>query len=358
VNSALLIVDDDPLVLKSLNRAFRGEGYAVQTAGSGMAGLEKLDCHDIGVVVSDRMMPEMDGIEFLETVRARHPDIVRILLTGHASLDSTIDAINRGQLFGFLLKPWSDELLKKTIGRAFDQFHLLRENKRLQRLTEEQNRQLYESNAGLERAVQGRTAELNAAVQEGILMLVKAAEAKDDDTGHHVQRIRSMTEAVCAALGFSEDETERMGLASTMHDIGKIHVPDFILRKPGSLSAEEWAVMKNHTRDGEAILGHQPFYRTARAIARSHHERWDGGGYPDGLKGENIPLAARIVTVVDVFDALTHSRPYKTAWPKQVALEEMKRLAGTVFDPRILAVFLSIAEDRQMSMEGVRSHVG
>jgi putative two-component system response regulator len=167
-------------------------------------------------------------------------------------------------------------------------------------------------------------------------MLAMAAEAKDDDTGHHVHRIQDLTRDICIGLGLSPEESEQFSFSSIMHDVGKINIPDNILRKAGPLTDQEWTVMKTHTIAGEKILGKKPFYQTAREIARSHHERWDGRGYPDGLKGESIPLAARIVTVADVFDALTHSRPYKKAWSAEKALAEMKRLAHKVFDPDIL----------------------
>jgi putative two-component system response regulator len=143
----------------------------------------------------------------------------------------------------------------------------------------------------------------------------------------------------------SSRESEQIGFFSMMHDVGKIHIPDNILRKPGPLANQEWAVMKTHTIAGEKILSNKAFYPTARKIARNHHEHWDGSGYPDGLKGEAIPVAVRIVTVADVFDGLTHRRPYKDAWPVEKALTEMKRLSGKVFDPEIFEIFLKMQEE-------------
>ena len=172
-------------------------------------------------------------------------------------------------------------------------------------------------------------------------MLALAAEAKDDDTGDHVNRIKNMTFAICSELGMFDDESEEISSSSIMHDVGKIHIPDQILKKPGKLTKDEWSIMKAHTTAGEKILGNKPFYKTARKIARNHHERWDGTGYPDGLKGQAIPLSARIVAVADVYDALTHARVYKTAWPRGKAIEEMTRMAGKIFDPDILNIFLT-----------------
>ena len=347
MNRALLIVDDEPDVTSSLNRQLKRDGYSIYSANSGGTGLQLLKENDIGVVVSDLMMPEMDGITFLELVKQHKPDVVRMLLTAHGSLDNAMAAVNRLQIFGYLTKPWSAEELKGTIARAFQQYNLSAENKRLQQLTKAQNQRLSFINENLEDAVRKRTFQLEEAIREGVVMLAMAAEAKDDDTGEHIHRIRRLTYEICTGLGISSEESEQISFFSIMHDVGKIHIPDSILQKPGSLSAQEWKVMQTHCLAGEKILGNKLFYQTAREIARSHHERWDGNGYPDGLKGELIPLAARVVTVADVFDALTHERPYKPAWSVEAALVEMKTLAGKVFDPKILSLFLHIQAKKQ-----------
>lgn len=313
-NYKLLIVDDEQGVLNSLERELRREGYTIFSAAGGRAGLDILREQDIGVILSDQQMPEMDGITFLETAGQYKPDVVRLILTGYGSLESAMAAINRSGIFGYLTKPWSPETLKGTIARAFEHYNLILENKRLQKLTDDQNQVLKRFNADLEGLVHERTTQLEEAVREGIMMLSLASEARDDDTGEHIYRIRNLTYDICGELGISPKESEQIGFFSMMHDVGKIHIPDSILKKQGPLTEEEWSVMKNHAIVGEIILGDKPFYQTAREIARSHHERWDGAGYPDGLKGKAIPLAARIVTVADVFDALTNERPYKKAW--------------------------------------------
>jgi putative two-component system response regulator len=342
LNRSLLIVDDEPNTISTLKRQLRRESYFIYSANSGDAGLKFLKENDIGVVLSDLMMPKMDGITFLEIARQIKPDVVRILLTGYGTLKNAMDGINRSQVFGYLTKPWSPEALSGTIEGAFQHYNLVQENKRLQKLTEEQNKQLNIVNENLENLVHERTLELEEAVREGVVMLALAAEAKDDDTGEHIYRIQRSTRDICAALGKSSKESERIAFFSIMHDVGKIHIPDSILQKPGPLTVEEWVVMQTHCIAGWKILGDKPFYQTAREIARSHHERWDGNGYPDGLKWDLIPLPARIVTVADVFDALTHERPYKKAWPLEEALAEMEMLSGKIFDPEILKVFFRI----------------
>lgn len=290
------------------------------------------------------MMPEMDGITFLEAVKNNNPDVARILFTGYASLDNAMVAINRLRLFGYMTKPWSYEILKGTIARTFTHYNLTIENKRLQKLTDEQNQKLKFINENLENLIHERTSQLEEAVREGIIMLALAAEAKDDDTADHIYRIRDLTLDICNGLGLSSEETEQISFFSIMHDVGKIHVPDNILKKQGLLTEEEMAAMKTHSIAGENILGSKDFYRMARQIARSHHERWDGNGYPDGLKGTSIPLPARIVAVADIFDALINKRPYKQAWSTDKAIAEMKVLSGKAFDPEILDVFLKIIE--------------
>jgi putative two-component system response regulator len=345
IPKTLLIVDDEPQVVRSIERALRREDIHILTAGSGAKGLEIVRRQPVGVVLSDQNMPAMDGISFLEKVRDFDDEIVRVLLTGYASVDSAIDAINRTHIFEFLTKPWDGDLLKRTIQRAFGHHILTKENKRLQQLTSEQNRQLRQLNNGLEKRVAQRTQQLADAVREGILMLSLAAEARDDDTGNHVRRIQYLTEAICLKIGILQQDAEQIGFFSMMHDVGKIHIPDCILKKPGSFTEEERQIMQHHTIAGERILGDSSYYAVARQIARSHHEWLDGSGYPDGLKGTDIPLPARVVAVADVFDALTQARVYKKAWPISRAIDELNKKAGTQFDTDIVKAFIELVSD-------------
>jgi putative two-component system response regulator len=345
----LLIVDDEENIINSLKRELRREGYAICAADSAEKGLELLNEQDIGVVLSDRIMPGMDGIEFLGMVKEKYPDIVRILLTGKGTLKSAMASINYSQIFSYLTKPWNSDELKRTILKAFEHYFLLTENKRLQRLTKEQNEELTRMNLNLENSVNERTMQLQESIREGIIMLATAAEVRDDNTGDHIYRIRKLTREICEGMRFSPSETEAISFFSMMHDVGKIHIPDSILLKPEVLTQDEFEIMRTHTVIGEKILGNKPFYRTAREIARSHHEHWDGTGYPDKLKGDLIPLPARITAIADVFDALTHDRHYKTAWPVTKAINDMKMLSGRQFDPSALDAFIRIHSRSTMS---------
>lgn len=181
--------------------------------------------------------------------------------------------------------------------------------------------------------------QLKEAYLEAIFMLAVACEAKDEDTGNHVLRIQRYSQELALRIGFSKEEAAHIGYSSILHDVGKIHVPDHILKKPGSLTPEEWEIMKEHTIHGERILGKKAFFKTAREIARWHHENYDGSGYPDGLGGEQIPISARIVKLVDIYDALTTRRCYKEAWPSEKALETILDISGKEIDPHLAEAF-------------------
>jgi putative two-component system response regulator len=202
---------------------------------------------------------------------------------------------------------------------------------------------LYDQNKALEHLVLERTKALNQSRLEIIRRLGLAAEYKDNETGMHVIRMSYYCKVMAAAIGMSDEEAELILNASPMHDIGKIGIPDNILSKPGKLDAQERAIMEQHTQIGARIIGEHntPLLDMARTVALTHHEKWDGTGYPRGIKGENIPLVGRIVAVADVFDALVSKRPYKKAWPAERAVAVIKEESGKHFDPEVVKVFLA-----------------
>jgi PAS domain S-box-containing protein len=205
--------------------------------------------------------------------------------------------------------------------------------------------ELKDYNKTLEAKVRERTAELHAANLDAIYMLAVAAEAKDLDTGKHVRRIQGYSRALSMQLGMSDADAETIGYAAILHDVGKIHIPDAILNKPGPLTVEERVTMQEHTVVGERILSPRPFFDQARQIARWHHENWDSSGYPDHLGGQEIPLPARIVHVVDVYDALTSKRVYKEAWDPERAADTLLEMHGKMFDPEIAKAFHSLVSN-------------
>jgi HD-GYP domain-containing protein (c-di-GMP phosphodiesterase class II) len=191
----------------------------------------------------------------------------------------------------------------------------------------------------LEQRVRHRTAQLHDAHMETIYILAIACEEKDEDAGNHVRRLRRFSQAIARQMGMTAHEAENIGYAAVLHDVGKIHIPDVVLKKPGPLTPEEFAQMREHTLAGEKILQPSPYFARASRVARSHHENWDGTGYPDGLRGEAIPIEARIVHVADVYDALVHSRVYKPSMDRALAIEEIRQSRGEMFDPAVLDAF-------------------
>ena len=205
------------------------------------------------------------------------------------------------------------------------------------------------SNTVLEQRVKERTVELRQAYLESIYMLAVASEGRDADTGRHIRRIETYSREIAEGLGIEQRDADRIGYSSVLHDVGKLHIPDSILKKPGPLDTEERAYMQKHTIFGETILSDATFFDTARGIARSHHENFDGTGYPDAIGGDEIPLAARIVRVADVFDALSSRRIYKDAWSVKDAVNEIRHRAGTLFDPDVARVFCEMHDTGKLN---------
>lgn len=243
--------------------------------------------------------------------------------------------------------------LKQAEARLKEQY---REVSRLSDVMLDQALQLKQYSEKLEERVRERTRELHEANLDSIYMLAVASEARDEDTGAHVRRIQYYSEALARALRTPPAAAEHLGLSAILHDVGKMHVPDRILKKPGPLTPEERREMEQHTVVGERILSRAPFFDVARQIARHHHENWDGSGYPDALRGEQIPAAARIVHLADVFDALTSPRVYKAPWPPAQAVEAILAGRGTQFDPAVVEAFEAL--DRNGDLLTIAERLG
>jgi len=315
----LLFVDDEPDMLDTLTRSFR-KGYEILTADSGTAGIEMLRRHPIDLIISDQRMPDITGDMVLKFAREHQPKAVRILLTGYSDLESLVKCVNEAGIYKYITKPWEPEMLRLTVVRALESL-------------------------SLERKLEVAAEQLKRSYLNAVTMLSLACDGKDEDTGFHVRRIQAYTEKLALAMGLAPDEAEHMGVMSILHDVGKLRIPDAILKKPGKLDEAEWAEMKRHPEYGVTILGSDPLYAIARDIAGYHHENFDGSGYPSGLAGDAIPLSARIAKAADVFDALTSRRPYKEPWPVSRALEEMHAHSGRHFDPAVLLALQSLALD-------------
>jgi putative nucleotidyltransferase with HDIG domain len=303
------------------------------------------------VVVTDQRMPEMSGVDLLSQVRQRFPDIVRMMLTGYTEMDVAVDAINRGEIYRLITKPWIDDELRATIRQAFDHSDLKNEIKRLNQVTREQNFKLHDMNRNLEGKVRERTKqlaekhqELRTAYVQTIRALAEAVDAKDAYTRGHSERVGVYASKIAREMNFQKEFIERVYIAGLLHDVGKIGVRDYVITKPDRLTPEEYEEIKQHPSIGAKILEPVDFLSDVAPCVRHHHEWYDGSdrGYPDRLRGDSIPLPSRIILVADTVEAMTSDRPYREALPLDVVYTELTKYAGSQFDPTCVDAFLRL----------------
>jgi putative two-component system response regulator len=341
----ILVVDDEDVNLMFLGRALEQAGYTrVQTTNDPSRAPMLFVETEPDLVVLDLHMPGMDGFELMERlvpVAGGRSGVPFLVLTGDGTEEVKRRALESGAR-DFLTKPFSPTEL------------LLRVRNLLE--VQQLHRRLREQNTNLEQQVAERTRELEQARLEVLVRLALAAEYRDDATQEHAWRIGRTCGLLAAGIGVAAWQVELIERAAPLHDIGKIGISDAILLKPGRLTEQEFAAIKAHTTIGAEILSgsKSSLLRLAERIALSHHERWDGGGYPEGRRGDEIPLAGRIVAVADVFDALTHERPYKLAWPVEEAVGEVLSQRGRQFDPDVLDAFAAL--DHRALLSRVQHH--
>ncbi|HHT9114415.1 MAG TPA: HD domain-containing phosphohydrolase [Candidatus Wunengus sp. YC65] len=336
--NTILIVDDEENILKSLERLLEDEGYKMFFANSGDNGLEIIKREDIQMVISDHRMPGMDGIKFLSEIKKILPDTMRIMLTGYADVDIAVKAINEGEVYRFVTKPWNNNELLSAVKQGIEYYNLQRELDRLNKLIQSQNIELKEWNLKLEQKVADQTKHIRDLFLDAIKSLAFALEAKDKYTEGHSRRVTEYTTSICEKMSLSKEYIEDIQLGSLLHDIGKIGIKESVLDKKENLSKEEYDHIQTHVLIGERILTPIIKNETAIRVVRYHHEHIDGSGYPDGLKGKIIPLEARIVAVADAYDALLSERPYRKAADQIYAFKELRKFSGIHFDSGIVEI--------------------
>ena len=310
----VLFVDDEQPILDAIERMYlERDDVRCLFAASGQEGLEIVEKEDVWVVVSDYLMPGMRGIEFLSKVKAIRPNTVRIMMTACTDLSIAIDAINKSEAYRFVTKPWNNQELMSVIDESLMQYQLIK-------TLESEDETLY-------------------------LSLAQTVELKDPYTKGHCDRVAKYAVSLAHAAGLSEEAINEIRHGSWLHDCGKIGVPEVLLNVPGRLSEDQLETVMQHPRWGSEVARQAKMSDTVINIILYHHERFDGKGYPSGLKSEHIPIEARIVSLADVFDALYSDRPYRKAYDFDRALEIMCEMTESHFDPHLMALFSPIAEE-------------
>ena len=309
MSDIVLFVEEEANTLQSINRIFADVDMQVLNAANADDALEVFNKEKVSVIVTENSIPGMSGVDLLSKVRERSPDTLKILMTSHDDLSTAVDAINRGEVFRFILKPWNDKTLVQIVQEATERYNMVQSMKNLDRDT--------------------------------LFSLAQSIELKDPYTQGHSERVCQYASLIANKLGLSDQTKKYIEFGSWLHDCGKIDLPEKILGKKGPLEREEYDLIKNHPRWGADVARQAQLASEIIDIIHYHHERFDGSGYPVGLKETAIPLEARIMTVADVFDALMSDRAYRRKYGIEKAIEIMVQMKGNVLDPEILDIFLA-----------------
>ncbi len=333
----ILVVDDEEAIREVVSTMLESKGYHCTAVHNGRAAQDQVKRTTPDLVLSDMIMPEMDGIKLLEWMRQYDPDVPVIMVTAIHDISTALEAIRCGA-YDYILKPFEKDQLFLGVGRALQHRRLVIENRSYQR--------------GLEQEVEERTAQLRGALaqleqsyDDTLEALGSALDLKDAELEGHCQRVTAFCISIAKAMPVPDGYLPILARAAFLHDIGKMAIPDRILLKAGPLDEEEKKQMREHCEKGYKMLIRIPFLREAAEIVLAHQESYDGSGYPRGLRGDQIPLGARIFAIADTLDAMTSDRPYRKALPMSHAREEIQRCSGSQFDPKVVNVFLSIPEE-------------
>ena len=333
----ILVVDDETQVRSMIGSTLERHGYEVQLASNGREALEAISLNSFDLVLTDIVMQDVNGIALLERVHAQLPNLPVVMVTAIHDISVAIDSMRRGA-YDYLLKPFEREHLMSTVHRALDHKQVLDESHNYQQ--------------SLEQMVRARTEMLRHAMEDlehsydvTLEALGDALDLKDSETEGHSKRVTAYTIALARAMGIPPADIKVIARGAFLHDVGKMAIPDEILRKPGKLTGDEQTVMREHCTRGYHMLRKIPFLAGAAEIVFCHQEHFDGSGYPRGIRGHEIPIGARVFAVADTLDAITSDRPYRRARSFDSAREEILRCSGTQFDPSVVEVFLKIPNE-------------
>ncbi len=338
----ILVVDDEEAIREVVSTMLESRGYRCTAVSNGRSAQDYVRKQTPDLVLSDMIMPEMDGIKLLDWLHGFDPEVPVIMVTAIHDISTALEAIRRGA-YDYILKPFEKDQLYHGVERALQHRRLVVEIRNYQ--------------ADLERKVEQRTAELMAkhleleqSYDDTLEALGSALDLKDAETEGHCQRVTAFTISIAKCVPVPMTYLPILARAAFLHDIGKMAIPDSILRKPGPLDNDEKQIMRTHCEIGYNVLTRIPFLRDAAEIVLAHQEFFDGSGYPRGLRGEQIPLGARIFSIADALDAMISDRPYRKALPMGHSREEIRRCSGTQFDPKIVEVFMSIPEQHWLEL--------
>ena len=374
----LLCVDDEANILSALKRLFRPYGYNIFTATSGKEGLALLETEHVDLVISDMRMPEMNGAQFLEQVKNRWPNTVRLLLTGYAEMSATVDAINKGGIYRYISKPWDDTAMVDLVREALERLQLEREKRRLEAVNHQQNEQLKDLNANLEQRVKDRTEEVRQTMNflelanekmkknfmTSVRLFASMIDMRAEKMAGHSRKVTDLARRVATQLNLKPNDFNELMYAALLHDIGMLGLSDKILDKPFSaLNSEERLEYIKHPIKGQMALMEMEDLKGATSIIRSHHERFDGHGYPDGLSGMSIPLGARILAAVNDYDELQNGTLTSNPMKEEDARAYIRDARGTRYDPEVVDAFMAalgvaIIDERGILVQAAGLKVG
>jgi putative two-component system response regulator len=342
----ILIADDEEMIRELIHITLTKEGFTCFQASNAEEGLEIINKQQLDLALLDIMMPGRSGIELLKDIKQASPDTTVLMITAMNDMDTALSCIHFGAE-DYITKPFNLDRVLLTVKNTLDKRSLILENREYQANLEQKVREQTE----VIRTVMG---EINLAYEHTLAALIRALDAREKEVGSHSERVMAYARLLAEAAGIDERQRSILAKGALLHDIGKIGVSDNILLKPAKLDASEWEIMRQHPAVGYEILSGIRYFAGAAELVLSHHERYDGSGYPNGLRGEAIPVSARIFALVDTLDAMTSDRPYRKSLSYQAVREEVVKCSGTQFDPKLVEVFLTVPKSAWETAAGTR----